>query len=270
MRFQRVFEQVFFRPWFITAEGHAAVARVVKNAMVRADGMPGAEMFANPREEMEILPSGIAKIHVCGVLGKGLSMIEKSCGNSDYEDIADEIESAVEEGARGIFLEISSPGGTVVGNAEIAEAVQACPIPVLAFSDDLACSAAYNIAVSADWAFGTPSSTWGSIGTIIPWIDQSAMWAAEGMDWQPITNAEGDLKAAMHGPSLTPDQRASLEQYVQDAFEQFRGNVLRRRLVSADAMRGQAFLAPRALANNLIDKIALEDESMAFLETQLS
>jgi len=242
MRFQRVFEQVFFRPWFITAEGHAAVARVVKNAMVRADGMPGAEMFANPREEMEILPSGIAKIHVCGV----------------------------EEGARGIFLEISSPGGTVVGNAEIAEAVQACPIPVLAFSDDLACSAAYNIAVSADWAFGTPSSTWGSIGTIIPWIDQSAMWAAEGMDWQPITNAEGDLKAAMHGPSLTPDQRASLEQYVQDAFEQFRGNVLRRRLVSADAMRGQAFLAPRALANNLIDKIALEDEAMAFLETQLS
>jgi hypothetical protein len=35
-------------------------------------------------------------------------------------------------------------------------------------------------------------------------------------------------------------------------------------------MRGQAFLAPRALANNLIDKIALEDEAMAFLETQLS
>ncbi len=68
----------------------------------------------------------------------------------------------------------------------------------------------------------------------------------------------------------TPDQRASLEQYVQDAFEQFRGNVLRRRLVSADAMRGQAFLAPRALANNLIDKIALEDEAMAFLESQLS
>jgi ClpP class serine protease len=270
MRFQRVFEQVFFRPWFITAEGHAAVAKVVQNAMVRANGHEDLSMFMNPREEMEILPSGIAKIHVCGVLGKGLSGIEKSCGNTDYEDIADEIEEAIELGARGIFLEISSPGGTVVGNAEIAEAVAASPIPVLAFSDDLACSAAYNIAVSAGWCMGTPSSTWGSIGTIIPWIDQSASWSMQGLDWAPITNAEGDLKAAMHGPSLTPDQRASLEQYVQDAFDQFRGNVLRRRLVSADAMRGQAFFAPRALSENLIDRITSEDEAMAFLESQLS
>jgi ClpP class serine protease len=91
----------------------------------------------------------------------------------------------------------------------------------------------------------------------------------QGIDWQPITNAEGDLKAAMHGPSLTPEQRASLEQYVQDAFDQFRGNVLRRRLVSADAMRGQAFFAPRALQNNLIDRICSEDEAMAFLEATI-
>ena len=228
MRFQRVLEQVYYRPWFITAEGHASVRRVVQAAMVRANGeTPDLSAFMNPREEMEILPSGIAKIHVCGVLGKGLSPIEKSCGNTDYEDIADEIMDAVEAGARGIFLEISSPGGTVVGNAEIAEAVAGAGIPTLAYSEDLACSAAYNIAVSCDYIFGSPSSTWGSIGTIIPWVDESAMWTMEGMSWEPITNAEGDLKGAMHGPSLTPDQRASLEQYVQDAFEQFRGNVLR-------------------------------------------
>jgi ClpP class serine protease len=271
MRFQRVIEQVLYRPWFITAEGHAAVRKVLQAAIVRANGdTPDLSMFLNPREEMEILPSGIAKIHVCGVLGKGLSPIEKSCGNTDYEEIADEIEDAIEAGARGIFLDISSPGGTVVGNAEIAETIAAVEIPTLAYSEDLACSAAYNIAVSCDYAFGSPSSTWGSIGTIIPWIDQSAMWSMEGLEWAPITNAEGDLKAAMHGPSLTPDQRASLEQYVQDAFDQFRGNVLRTRLVSADAMRGQAFFAPRALSENLIDRITSEDEAMAFLESQLS
>lgn len=269
MRFQRVIEQVYFRPWFITAEGHAAVRRVVEAAMVRANGEPDLSALMNPREEMEILPNGVAKIHVCGVLGKGLSPIEKSCGNTDYEQITDELEQAVEEGARGIFLEISSPGGTVAGNAEIAEAVAALEIPCLAYSEDLACSAAYNIAVSADWAFGSPSSTWGSIGTIIPWVDQSAMWSMQGLSWEPITNAEGDLKAAMHGPSLTPDQRASLEQYVQDAFEQFRANVLSRRLITADAMRGQAFFAPRALANNLIDGILSEDAAMDYLVSRL-
>lgn len=270
MRFQRIIEQVFFRPWFITSEGHAAVARVVRAAMVRANGEMDLSVFANPREEMEILPSGIAKIHVCGVLGKGLSQIEQSCGNTDYERIADEIEEAQELGARGIFLEISSPGGTVVGNAEIAEAVRDCSVPVMAFSDDLACSAAYNIAASATWCYGTPSSTWGSIGTIIPWVDQSAAWAAEGLAWDPITNTEADLKGAMHGPSLTPEQRASLEEYVQDAFEQFRGNVLASRAVPQSAMRGQAFFAPRALANNLIDGILSEEEALLFFESQLA
>lgn len=268
MRFQRVLEQIFHRPWFITAEGHASVVRVVQAALVRENG-PDLGIFVNPREEMEILPNGIAKIHVCGVLGKGLSKIEQSCGNTDYEQITEEIEEAQNLGARGIFLEISSPGGTVVGNAEVAEAVAECPLPVLAYSEDMACSAAYNIAVSARWAMGSPSSTWGSIGTIIPWVDESASWSMQGMEWQPITNAEGDLKGAMHGPSLTPDQRASLEQYVQDAFDQFRGNVLRRRLISADAMRGQAFFAPRALQNFLIDRICSEDQAMEFLEANL-
>lgn len=269
MRFQRIIEQVYHRPWFITSEGHASVRRVVEAALVRSNGGLDLSAMMNPREEMELLPNGIAKIHVCGVLGKGLAPIEKSCGNTDYEEITDEIEEAVEMGARGIFLEISSPGGTVVGNAEIAELIASLEIPVLAFSDDLACSAAYNIAVSADYAFGTPSSTWGSIGTIIPWVDQSEMWAAQGLSWQPITNAEGDLKAAMHGPDLTSAQRISLEQYVQDAYNQFRDNVLARRTVPPDAMRGQAFFAPRALENNLIDGILSEEDAMAFLELKL-
>jgi hypothetical protein len=34
-------------------------------------------------------------------------------------------------------------------------------------------------------------------------------------------------------------------------------------------MRGQAFFAPRALQNNLIDRICSEDEAMAFLEATI-
>jgi ClpP class serine protease len=86
------------------------------------------------------------------------------------------------------------------------------------------------------------------------------MWEIEGKRFDPITNAEGDLKSAMHGPSLTPDQRASLEQYVQDAFEMFKGNVLRNRAVSVEAMRGQSFFAPRALQNYIIDAIVQTEE----------
>jgi ClpP class serine protease len=78
------------------------------------------------------------------------------------------------------------------------------------------------------------------------------------MSWEPITNTEGVLKGAGMGPSLTAAQRASLQEYVQDAFDQFKGNVLRNRNVAPEAMRGQAFFAPRALANNIIDGIMTE------------
>lgn len=259
MKFQRVIEQIYFRPWYITPGGHRAVRQLIQSKLAANGGMDMSALV-NPREEMEVTPDGIAIIHVCGTLGKGLSPIEKSCGSTDYEQIADEIEDASEMGIRGLMLEISSPGGTVVGNHEIAELLQSLEIPTLAYSDDMACSAAYNIAASCDTIVGAPSSTWGSVGCIIPWEDESVMWEIEGKRFEPITNAEGDLKSAMHGPSLTADQRASLEQYVQDAFEMFRGNVLRNRAVPNDAMRGQSFFAPRALQNNLIDAIVGTEE----------
>jgi ClpP class serine protease len=85
----------------------------------------------------------------------------------------------------------------------------------------------------------------------------------EGMRFDPITNTEGDLKSAMHGPSLTPDQRAALQEYCQDAFEAFKGNVLRNRSVPDSAMRGQAFFAARGMQNNLCDEIGTEEEAYA-------
>ena len=97
------------------------------------------------------------------------------------------------------MLEISAPGGTVVGNHEIAELIQSLEIPTLAYSDDMACSAAYNIAASCDTIVGAPSSTWGSVGCIIPWEDESAMWEIEGRRVDPVTNAEVDRKSGMNG-----------------------------------------------------------------------
>jgi hypothetical protein len=81
---------------------------------------------------------------------------------------------------------------------------------------------------------------------------------AEGMKWDPVTNAEGILKGAGMGPSLTPAQRASLQQLVQDSFELFKTTVTRNRAVPDEAMTGAAYVAPRAIGYKLIDKIATE------------
>jgi ClpP class serine protease len=67
------------------------------------------------------------------------------------------------------------------------------------------------------------------------------------------------------GPSLTPAQRASLQQLVDDSFDQFKSNVLRNRRVADEYMTGAAYLAPRAKAGNLIDGIGAKDVAYAEL-----
>lgn len=265
MKFQRVIEQVFYRPWLITPGGYAAVRKLVEGRILRANG-EGYEMLdgmSAKREEMEIDGQGIAHICIEGTLAKGISPIEACCGAWDYEWIEEDLESAIEANVRGIMLEINSPGGNCTGCSEVVDMIQSLKVPIVAYSDDTACSAAYNIAVSCDKVFGSIGSTWGSIGTIIPWLDQSAAYAEQGLSWEPITS--GPLKGAGMGPSLTPAQRASLQQMVDDSFAQFRDNVLRNRRVADEYMTGAAYLAPRAKAANLIDGILTEELAYAEL-----
>lgn len=270
MRLPRLHQKIYCEPWFITPAGYRAVRSVFESKLLRSkckeDGDEDSDysMFVNVREPMEIDANGIATISIVGTLGKGLSKIEKCCGATDYEDVEDDIESAVEAGVRGIFFDIDSPGGQCTGNGEVADMIQSLrgKLPMVAYTDDMMCSAAYNIGVSCDYIFASQSATVGSIGTIVPFVDESGMWEMEGLKFDAITNAQGDLKSTMMGPSIgTEDQRAYLQQYVEDAFSQFRGNVLRNRRVPDEAMRGQAFLAPRALSMNLIDGILTEESA---------
>ena len=259
MKFQRVIEQVFFRPWLITPGGYAAVRKLVEARLVRANGDEYESMMGmmSKREPMEIDGQGIAHICIEGTMAKGISPLEACCGAWDYEWVSEDLEDAIEANVRGVFLEINSPGGNCTGCSEVVDLIQSLKVPIVAYSDDTACSAAYNIAVSCDKIYGSIGSTWGSIGTIIPWLDQSAAYEAEGLKWDPITS--GPLKGAGMGPSLTPAQRASLQQLVDDSFAQFRDNVLRNRMVADEYMTGAAYLAPRARAANLIDGIGTEE-----------
>ena len=72
----------------------------------------------------------------------------------------DELEAAMDARCRAIWLEIDSPGGACNGNSEVADKLHAISrqIPTLAYTDGLACSAAYNIAVSCRevWASQPP------------------------------------------------------------------------------------------------------------------
>jgi capsid assembly protease len=219
----------------------------------------------NPRPDAEIDESGIAHIHITGTLGKHLSAIERSCGNTGYEQIEEEVRIALEDGARGFLFHVNSPGGMAAGNIETASLVSKIPVPKAVWVDELAASAAYALAAGADFIAAAPSAQLGSIGTILPLVDVSGAWEQRG--WKPayITHTGGDLKDATWPPTFTEAHRAHLQEMVDDYFGQFRDHVLGHRTVSPNAMRGQTFIGRKAREANLIDHVGSYADTYAEL-----
>jgi protease-4 len=267
MRFQRVIEQVYYRPWFITAAGHAAVCKLVESRLARhpgvsADVADDLKDYFVQRPPMTI-ENGVAHVHIFGVLGQGFSTFEKTCGATDYGDIAAEVAQAA--GARALMLHIDSGGGMVEGCVETARLISSLPIPKIAHTKGAMCSAAYMLGVGCDAVYSTDSAMVGSIGVIMPWVDCGEAWQRMGLSFQPITNDGADLKSTMHGPSITAEQRAYLAEMANDCAAQFIGHVQAHREPSPEVYRAGAYTGPRALAYGLVDGLMTEAQACATL-----
>jgi protease-4 len=241
-----LFNAVFFQPWNIEGRAWASMAMSLKDGAQNLS----FEDFLTPRDEMEIDSNGIAHISITGVLGFATKGEEKVYGDSAYSSIASEIAEAKEQ-ARGIMYHADSPGGAAVGCVELGKVAATTGLPTAAIVQGMGCSAGYALIVGADRIAASPSSIVGSIGTIMPMLDMSGLW--EKMGVKPDYVQSGDLKAAGYAPSQTPEERAALQQEVDDLGAQFREHVLTYRSIPADAMRGQAFVAQRGRMMNLVD-----------------
>jgi signal peptide peptidase SppA len=273
MRLQHVAEQIYYRPWLITPSGHASIQRLLEtkfatNGEFKADSDTDASAFFVQREPAAIDVNGIGHVHVKGVIGQGLSKIEKSCGNTDTKDVQTELAALVAQNVKGILLCIDSPGGMVTGTPELAETIAqtALEIPVFVFSDSQICSAAYWLAAGATRVFSTESADIGSIGVYMPWIDRAAQWEQEGIKADPVINTGGTFKAIGFAPSLSEQHRAQLQAQVDRIFGLFRDFVVTMRalneaVVPDAAMQGQTFLGIDALANGLVDQLGSKDDS---------
>lgn len=268
MRFRYLAEQIFFRPWFITPEGHASIRLVFERALASGLLEPrGAElnildMFPKRRPMSIDAETGIASIHIMGPLGKNLSKMEQSCGATSFEQIDEDYAKAQSQGARGIFLDFDSPGGTTHGTPERAALIASKPLPTVAYTEDVMASAAYYLASGADMIVASPSAIVGSIGTYIPWADTSEQYARAGIKPDPIVSAGSDLKATGFGGSLTESQREHLQAEVDQLNGDFKTHIRNHRAVGDAAMRGQTMTGKAALNANLIDRIG--DRATAF------
>jgi len=274
MRFQKIIEQVYYRPWYITPAAHASIHRIVSARLLHTKADDGCEIdfsaFVNQRQEMAMDADGIATIHILGPLGKGLSPMEKSCGCTGFEDVRADYAAAIAGGAKGLLLRFDSPGGTVMGTPELAALIASRPLPTVAYTEDVMASAAYYLAAGANQIIASPSSALGSIGVYIPWMDYIDQLKAEGLNPNPVVNAGGDLKALGFGGVLTEAQRAYLQEMVNTDFAKFRDHVRVFRDVPDSAMRGQVLDGHAAVEANLADALGELSDAKAALLAMIS
>jgi signal peptide peptidase SppA len=200
---------------------------------------------------------GIGIIPVVGVIGKGLSPLEKMMGAVDINDLSDQVDAmAADPAVEKIAFQVSSPGGTVTGVEELANKIRNLGKPTMAYTDSEMASAAYWISSASDKVTASPSSSVGSIGVYMAIPDYSE--AAKMAGIKMVVIKSGKYKGAgIEGTSLDEGQMGNLQEGVDTIHAEFKEAVnMKRKMVKAEAMEGQVFSGKQAAAQGLVTGLA--------------
>ncbi|HEY3246129.1 MAG TPA: S49 family peptidase, partial [Phycisphaerae bacterium] len=215
--------------------------------------------------------NGTAIVSIDGVMVKMLGLLEELVGGfTSTLQVQRAIEAAAADNSiTRIVLRIDSPGGSVDGLAELADAILAARQvkPVIAQGTGLIASAAYYAASQATEIRAQRMDLVGAIGTIAVVDDWSGWFANKGIKVHIFTT--GAFKAAgTLGTELTKEQQADYQRIVDSFFTDFRRVVTRGRgsqIGPADWSRisdGRVWPATEAQSLKLIDRVTTMDETM--------
>ena len=214
---------------------------------------------------------GLAVIPVSGAMMKrGLSFFGMRISTST-RDVQQALAAAVaDERVDQIMLLIDSPGGSVDGTVELADAVYAArqSKPIIAQVDGMAASAAYWVASQANTIVASRSALVGSIGVFTILYDDSRAFENAGIEAIPITTGEFKVIGAP-GVEITEAQAADYQRTVDQYFGDFLDAIRRGRPQMSDdeilnAADGRVFKADsEALGMKLIDAVGWPSETIA-------
>lgn len=252
------------QPWLIAPEALGAMVAATKSFFDENPDLPDRPI--SPRLSVE---DGVGVVAITGPMLRNPDIFDRIIlGACDTGELINAVvEAAARPDIEAIFLDIDSPGGSVNGTPELAQAVAEASKAkyVYAFSAGQMCSAAYWVASQADAIYATPSARIGSIGVILPVVDSSAAFDQAGLKVEVF--AAGKFKSAgTPGTSLTDDQRAWLQSEVEETAADFHAAVLARgRKIPDEAMEGQTFSGRKAMRFNLAGQVASRAEALSRL-----
>jgi ClpP class serine protease len=213
--------------------------------------------WENVRAPYEVDSNGIAHISIFGPLMNNPDpWIKRYYAVTDYRDIRDEMQRAIEDGARGAMFRIDSPGGSVSGINETTLALDGLNtvMPTVSHVEQGAYSAGYYLASGTGLIFAGPSADVGNIGTILRFYDNSAFLEKIGFKAEAIANEGADLKSMFHPLPLTEGQRAFLQENINDYGQEFQNYVQSHRSgIDKKTFRAGWYSGQKAISMGLAD-----------------
>lgn len=160
------------------------------------------------------------------------------------------------------FLHINSGGGEAWGLELAAAEMRACKKPIYAFIEGCCCSAAYYLASSAQVikAF-TANDIVGSIGVMVSFLDITGWLEQMGIKQIEEYATRSDLKNKMFRDLIEGKPEQYRSEMLDPHQAQFEAQVRSTRSALTDvddehpALRGEIFMATKAVENGLIDGI---------------
>lgn len=238
-------------------------------AQMRQMAMDDDYYFVKPKtaRDMYEVRRGVATISVNGSLVHKLGGVEPYCGMVGYDQIERIIVDAqANEEVGAILLDIDSPGGEVAGCFDFARKLRTMGAaaggkPIVAFANEMACSAAYAIACGCDAIMTTETGIVGSIGVWTMQVDMTKGLTKNGIE---VTMIRAGERKARGGPYEVADEQTftKLQSWVDETWDIFCAHVAEARGESADdvkSLQGDWFTGREALEMNLVDAVDTPD-----------
>lgn len=216
-----------------------------------------------PARRQYTIEQRVARISIEGTLVHRLGGVSPWSGMTGYdclEKVIADAQGNKEVGA--LLLDIDSPGGEVAGCFEFARKLRTMGArgsgkPIIAFANEMACSAAYAIASSCDAVMTTETGIVGSIGVYTLMVDMTKGLQKGGVE---VTMIRAGERKARGGPYEKADAEtvSKLEAWVDETWGIFCDHVAGGRPISSEAVRalqGDWFTGSDALDLGLVDAV---------------
>lgn len=257
---------------------HGLYAGELAYAMSRIDSVDErvkAQMEDNPDEGIDVkayqIVDGVGLYRINGPLLSTGNFITKWLGYTSYEDVRnDMIAMANDPEVQEILMMVGSPGGSVFGISDAAEAITKVNAvkPVFAYSSKNAASGAYWLSACAGTLIGSPESEWGSIGVIVSHFSYEKQLEQEGIK---VTVVKSDELKAVGGPyaDLTDKEIQHIQDQVDTYDGLFKQHVSEARpQVKLHQMKAQTFIGADAKHMGLIDEVMSYDQTIDYIKSK--